>query len=181
ETALRLGSGIVIINDVTDTANPRDDLYSEHLYCPYDGTSIPDIEPRTFSFNSPHGACPACQGLGTKKELDDDLIVPNKDLTLAEGAVVAWPTDDKQGYYWQLLQAAAAHFGIPTNKPIKTLNDAQMRVLLHGSGEETVSVTYLNREGEERRYETRYEGVVPNLERRYRETTSDYVREKLEE
>ncbi|MCA9970729.1 MAG: excinuclease ABC subunit UvrA, partial [Anaerolineales bacterium] len=181
ETALRLGSGIVLINDVTDAANPRDDLYSEHLYCPYDGTSIPSIEPRTFSFNSPHGACPECQGLGTKKALDDDLIVPNKDVSLAEGAIVAWPTEDKQGYYWQLLKAAADHFGIDTAVPVKTLTAAQMHVLLHGSGQETVSVTYLNREGEQRHYTTRYEGVVPNLARRYRETTSDYVREKLEE
>ncbi|MCA9933556.1 MAG: excinuclease ABC subunit UvrA [Anaerolineales bacterium] len=181
ETALALGNGIVIINDVTDRDNPRDDLYSEQLYCPYDGTSIPGIEPRTFSFNSPHGACPACQGLGTTKEFDEDLIVPNKDLSLRDGAIVAWPTDDKQGYYWQLLEATAVYFSIPTDKPVKELNDAQIHILLHGSGEETVSVVYVNREGQRRQYTTRYEGVVPNLVRRYRETTSDYVRAKLEE
>ena len=181
ETALALGNGIVIINNLTDRDNPRDDLYSEHLYCPYDGTSIPEIEPRTFSFNSPHGACPACQGLGTKKEFDEDLIVPNKDINLRDGAIVAWPTDDKQGYYWQLLHAAAAYFGIPTDAPVKELNAAQLHILLHGSGEEMVSVVYVNREGERRQYTTRYEGVVPNLIRRYRETTSDYVRAKLEE
>ncbi|MBP7592935.1 MAG: excinuclease ABC subunit UvrA, partial [Chloroflexi bacterium] len=134
ETALALGSGIVIINNVTDSNNQTDHLYSEHLYCPYDGTSIPEIEPRTFSFNSPHGACPDCQGLGTKKELDDDLIVPNKDLTLVEGAITGWPTDDKAGYYWQLLKATADHFKIPTNVPVRQLSDAQMRILLHGSG-----------------------------------------------
>lgn len=181
ETALSLGQGLVIIGDVTDAANPQDNLYSEHLYCPYDGTSIPEIEPRTFSFNSPHGACPACQGLGTKKEFDEDLIVPNKDLTLDEGAFAAWPADDKQGYYWQLLKAAADHFGIPLQAPVKSLNEAQLRLLLHGSGEETVTVTYLNRDGETRHYTTRYEGVIPNLQRRYQETTSDYVRDKLEE
>ncbi len=181
ETALALGNGLVIINDVTDRENPRDDLYSEHLYCPYDGTSIPEIEPRTFSFNSPHGACPACQGLGTKKEFDEALIVPNKELSLQEGAIVAWPTEDKQGYYWQLLHAAASYFGISTDVPVKELNDAQMRVLLHGIGDEMVSVVYVNRDGERRQYTTRYEGVIPNLARRYRETTSDYVRDKLEE
>lgn len=181
ETALSLGNGLVIINDVTDRDNPRDELYSEHLYCPYDGTSIPEIEPRTFSFNSPHGACPACQGLGTRKEFDEELIVPNKDLSLREGAIVAWPTEDKQGYYWQLLHAAASYFDISTDVPVKTLNEAQMRVLLQGIGDEMVSVVYVNREGERRQYTTRYEGVVPNLARRYRETTSDYVREKLEE
>ncbi len=181
ETALGLGNGLVIINDVTDRDNPRDELYSEHLYCPYDGTSIPEIEPRTFSFNSPHGACPACQGLGTRKEFDEELIVPNKDLSLREGAIAAWPTEDKQGYYWQLLHAAASYFGISTDVPVKELNSAQLRVLLHGIGDEMVSVVYVNREGERRQYTTRYEGVVPNLARRYRETTSDYVREKLEE
>ena len=180
ETALALGSGIVIINDVTNRDNETDQLYSEHLYCPYDGTSIPEIEPRTFSFNSPHGACPICQGLGTKKELDDDLIVPNKDLTLAEGAITGWPTDDKAGYYWQLLKATAHHFKIPTNVPVRELNEAQMRILLHGSGDETITVTYVNREGDTRHYRTKYEGVVPNLWRRYNESTSDYVRDKLE-
>ncbi|MBE2220218.1 MAG: excinuclease ABC subunit UvrA [Anaerolineae bacterium] len=180
ETALTLGNGIVIINDVTNRDNQVDHLYSEHLFCPYDGTSIPEIEPRTFSFNSPHGACPDCQGLGTKKELDDDLIVPNKDLTLAEGAISGWPTDDKSGYYWQLLKTTADHFGIPTNKPVRQLTDAQMRILLHGSGEETVTVTYVNRDGDTRNYRTKYEGVVPNLNRRYHESTSDYVRDKLE-
>ncbi|MCA9965919.1 MAG: excinuclease ABC subunit UvrA, partial [Anaerolineales bacterium] len=181
ETALRLGQGIVIINDVTDRDNQMDHLYSEHLYCPYDGTSIPEIEPRTFSFNSPHGACPDCQGLGTRKEFDPDLIVPNKDLTLAEGAITGWPTDDKAGYYWQLLKATAVHFHIPTDVAVKQLTPAQMHILLYGSGEETVTVTYNNRQGDQREYRTQYEGVINNLARRHRESTSDYVREKLEE
>ena len=179
ETALGLGAGIVIINDVTDTDNPQDYLYSEHLYCPYDGTSIPPIEPRTFSFNSPHGACPECQGLGTKKELDEDLIVPNKDLSLRDGAISGWPTDDKAGYYWQLLKATANHFRIPTDLPVHELTAAQMHILMHGSGQEHVIVKYVNREGHTRDYKTRYEGVIPNLWRRYHESTSDYVRDKL--
>jgi excinuclease ABC subunit A len=181
ETALRLGGGIAIINDVSDPDNQRDHLYSEHLYCPYDGTSIPNIEPRTFSFNSPHGACPECEGLGVKKELDEDLIIPNKDLTLREGAIVAWPTDDKQGYYWQLIKAVCDYFDIPLDKPVRELTAAQLHILLHGSGQETVSVRYVNRQGDVRQYQTQYEGVIPNLNRRYLESTSDYVRNKLEE
>lgn len=181
EMALQLGKGLVIVNDVTDRDNEVDHLYSEHLYCPYDGTSIPEIEPRTFSFNSPHGACPECQGLGTRKELDADLIVPNKDLTLADGAIIGWPTDDKAGYYWQLLKATADHFQIPTNAPVKELTAAQMHILLYGSGDETVTVTYTNRQGDQRHYRTQYEGVINNLARRHRESTSDYVRDKLEE
>lgn len=180
ETALRLGAGIVIVNDVTDPDAPQDHFYSEHLYCPYDGTSIPEIEPRTFSFNSPHGACPACQGLGTSKQLDPDLLMPNKDLSLAEGAIAAWPVEDKNGYYWQMLQATAVHFDIPTDQPVRLLSEAQIHILLHGSGNEEISVYYLNRDGKKREYKTKYEGVIPNLWRRYNESTSDFVREKLE-
>jgi excinuclease ABC subunit A len=181
ETALALGNGIVIINDVTDPDKPLDTLYSEHLYCPYDGTSIPPLEPRSFSFNNPNGACPACQGLGVTKELDGDLIVPNKDLTLSQGAIVAWPTDDKAGYYWQLLKATADHFDIPLDRPVRELTPLQIQILLHGSGNESVVVKYVNREGHTRNYSTKYEGVIPNLWRRYNESTSDYVREKLQE
>jgi len=181
ETALLLGKGIVIINDVTDPANPADHLYSEHLYCPYDGTSIPPIEPRTFSFNTPYGACPECQGLGIQKEIDPDLVVPNKDLTLTDGAITGWPTEDKAGYYWQLLKATAQHFDIPLDVPVRQLSQQQMRILLYGSGNESIDVRYRNREGATRHYGTKYEGVIPNLWRRFRESTSDYVREKLEE
>ncbi len=181
ETALRLGDGVVIINDVTDRDNPSDRLFSEHLNCVYDGTSIPEIEPRTFSFNSPHGACTTCQGLGTKKAIDPELVVPNKDISLVDGAIIGWPTDDKQGYYWQLLKATADHFKIPTDVPVHQLTDAQMRVLLYGSGQETITVSYKNRAGDTRHYHTQHEGVIPNLQRRHKESTSDYVRDKLEE
>jgi excinuclease ABC subunit A len=181
ETALRLGQGVVIVNDVSNPEAPVDHFYSEHLSCAYDGTSIPNIEPRTFSFNSPHGACPECQGLGTRKEIDPDLIMPNKDLSLEEGGIAGWPTEDRQGYYWQLLKATANHFNIPTNVPVAQLNEAQRRLLLYGSGQEQISVRYVNREGARRNYRTQFEGVIPNLQRRYLESTSDYVRGKLEE
>jgi excinuclease ABC subunit A len=181
ETALKLGDGVIIVNDVTDDDNPTDHFFSEHLSCAYDGTSVPDIEPRTFSFNSPHGACPECQGLGTKRVIEPDLVVPNRDLSLYEGAITAWPTEDKQGYYWQLLKATADHFDIPSDVPFRELNQAQVRILLHGSGQEEIHVHYTNREGDQRTYRSRFEGVIPNLERRYRESTSDYVRNKLED
>jgi excinuclease ABC subunit A len=181
ETALRMGGGVVIVYDISDPNNTVDHFYSEHLSCAYDGTSLPDIEPRTFSFNSPHGACPECQGLGTKKEIEPDLVVPNKDLSLFEGAIVAWPTEDRQGYYWQLLKATAEHFSIPADVSFRKLNQAQQHVLLYGSGQEEIHVHYTNREGYQRTYGTKFEGVIPNLERRYRETTSDYVRGRLED
>jgi excinuclease ABC subunit A len=181
ETALRLGGGVVIIHNVTDPENSTDSLYSEHLHCPYDGTSIPKIEPRTFSFNSPHGACPDCQGLGVRKVINPALIVPNPDLSLYEGAIEAWPTDDKQGYYWQLLTATCHHFHIPLDKPFAKLNEAQKHILFYGNRTEEIQITYTNREGAKRVYKAHFEGVITNLERRYLETSSDYVRSKLEE
>ncbi len=180
ETALRMGDGVVVINDVSADP-PRDLLYSEHLACPVCGISLPEIEPRTFSFNSPHGACRTCQGLGTRTELDPDLIVPNPDLSLEEGAIVAWNTDDHDGYYWQLLEATARHYHIPTDRPWRELTPAQRNLILYGSGGEEIPITYTARDGGRRIYRTPFEGVIPNLQRRYRETTSDYIRAKIEE
>lgn len=180
ETALRLGDGVVVINDISADP-PRDLLYSEHLACPVCGISLPEIEPRTFSFNSPHGACRTCQGLGTRTELDPDLIVPNPDLSLEEGAIVAWNTDDHDGYYWQLLEAAAHYYHIPTDRPWRELSPAQRQIILYGSGGEEIPISYTARDGGRRIYRTPFEGVIPNLQRRYRETTSDYIRAKIEE
>jgi len=180
ETALRLGDGVIIVNDVSADP-PRDLLFSEHLACPACSISLPEIEPRTFSFNSPHGACPTCQGLGTRTELDPDLIVPNPDLSLEEGAIQAWNTNDRDGVYWQLLEATARHYHIPTDRPWRELTPAQQRIFLYGSGEEEIPVDYVMRDGGRRTYRTRFEGVIPNLQRRYRETSSDYVRRKIEE
>ncbi len=180
ETALRLGDGVVVINDVSADP-PHDLLYSEHLACPVCGISLPEIEPRTFSFNSPHGACRTCQGLGTRTELDPDLIVPNPDLSLEEGAIVAWNTDDHDGYYWQLLEATAHYYHIPTDRPWRELTPAQRQVILYGSGGEEIPISYTARDGGRRIYRTPFEGVIPNLQRRYRETTSDYIRAKIEE
>ena len=180
ETALRLGDGVVIINDVS--AEPGQDiLYSERLACPVCGLSLPEIEPRTFSFNSPHGACPECQGLGTRMELDPELIVPNPDESIEEGAIQAWNVREQDGYYWQMLKAACDHFGISTNVPWRRLNHAQQQIVLYGSGDEQVQVHYRGRDGRMSEYSTRFEGVIPNLQRRYVETDSDFIRMKIEE
>jgi excinuclease ABC subunit A len=182
ETALRLGDGHVVVNDVTDREQPRDLLFSEHFACPYCGVSLPEIEPRTFSFNSPHGACPACQGLGTRLEVDPDLVIPNQELSLADGALVPWAgaREREDGYYAQLLQSVCQHFEIPLDVPVRELTSAQRQLILYGSGDEHITLMYRNREGRWRHYDTTYEGVVPNLQRRYKETTSDYIRDRIE-
>jgi excinuclease ABC subunit A len=185
ETALRLGDGMVIVNDVTDK-EPADRIFSEKFACPYDGTSLPEIEPRTFSFNSPHGACEECQGLGTKLQIDPELIVPNPDRSLNGNAIAAmeWNNEGRNGsddtYYWQLLKAACDHYGIGMDAPWKALNAAQREIVLYGSGDEKIPVKYQNRLGDQRIYQTTFEGVINNLRRRYLETTSDYIRSKIE-
>jgi excinuclease ABC subunit A len=179
ETALRLGDGVVIINNVSREP-PEDTLYSERLACPVCGISLQELEPRTFSFNSPHGACPECQGLGSRLELDPELIVPNPDLSIEEGAVQGWNTEDQESYTWQLLRSACEHFGIPTDVPWSELNTAQQHIILYGSGDERIRVRYA-RQDAFRSDLVPFEGVIPNLQRRYRETSSDYIRAKIEE
>jgi excinuclease ABC subunit A len=181
ETALRLGDGVMIINDVSADP-PQDLLYSEHFACPFCGISLPEIEPRTFSFNSPHGACPECQGLGTRLELDPELVVPNPDQTIKEGAIHAWNIRDKEGYQWNIVKAVSDHYDIPTDVPWRELNEAQQHIILYGSGDERIRVRYERRGGAGYRSDlVRYEGIIPNLQRRYRETDSDYIRGKIEE
>ena len=181
ETAIRLGGGIMVVADVT-TDQHRDHLFSEHFACVHCGISLPEIEPRSFSFNSPHGACPECQGLGTRLEVDPDLVIPNSELSLTQGALVPWPSlkDRDDGYYWQLLQSVSQHFDIPLDVPVRKLSPAQRQLILYGSGDERIVVDFRNQQGHMRHYETTYEGVVPNLQRRYRETTSDYVKARIE-
>jgi len=180
ETALQLGDGMVIVNDLSSDP-PQDVLYSEHLACPDCSISLPEIEPRTFSFNRPQGACPKCQGLGVRLEIDPQLVAPNPDQSIEEGAIAAWNVQDKEGYYWQLLKSACDHFDIPTGAPWRELNQAQQHIILHGSGEERVRVRYVNRDGRRNSYLARFEGVIGNLQRRYQETNSDYARGRIEE
>jgi len=181
ETALRVGEGVVIVSDVTGD-EPRDMLFSEHFSCVHCGLSLPEIEPRTFSFNSPHGACPVCTGLGVQLEIDPDLVIPDKERSLDGGAIAPWrQTTTDEGYYAQLLRAVAKHYGIPTNIPVSKLSPRQLDIILYGqrSGE-TIQFRYKNGEGRIRSYQTTYEGVIPNLERRYRETSSDYIRREID-
>ncbi len=179
ETALRLGDGILIVSQVGAVAE-GDTLFSERLACPVCGISLPEIEPRTFSFNSPHGACNACQGLGYKLELDPELIVPNGDASLEEGAIAYGVAEDHNSYTWRIIENVAAHYGIPLDRPWNELPPNQQEVLLYGSGAERIPMQLEGEQGTWRGART-YEGIIPNLQRRYEETSSDYIRNKIEE
>jgi len=177
ETALKMGGGVALIAP----ENGEDLLFSEHLACVHCGISLAEIEPRTFSFNSPHGACPACGGLGVRMVLDPDLIIPAKDLTLAEGAIQPWSrASTSDTFYTQMLQSVARHYGFSLDVPVSELSPEQLRVLLYGSGDEVLTLAYTNQRGRQTSYQTTFEGVIPNLERRYKETSSDYIREEIE-
>jgi len=184
ETSLRLGEGMMIVEVVRspDTeAQPEEDLlYSEKLSCPVCGISLPEIEPRSFSFNTPHGACPVCEGLGFKLELDPDLVVPNKTNTIKEGAVAYGLTDDRNTMSWQVFSSIAEHYGIALDRPWQELSESQQRIVLYGTGPERVPVSYETSQGFWSGLR-RYEGVIPNLQRRYNESSSDYMRAKIEE
>ncbi len=179
ETALELGDGVAIVN-VASTG--QDILYSESLACAFCGLSFPEIEPRTFSFNTPHGACPTCQGLGVQLELDPELLVPNDGLTLREGPFDAsgWSAWEEGGYYRQLVEAVADEFGISMDTPWRDLPEDHRHKLLYGTGNHRILVTYRNKEGHLRRYTARFEGVIGNLSRRYQETNSEYIRSEIE-
>ncbi|MGQ9683310.1 MAG: excinuclease ABC subunit UvrA [Anaerolineae bacterium] len=177
ETALKMGGGVVIVAK----EQGEDLLFSERFACVQCGISLPEIEPRTFSFNSPHGACPACTGLGVRMVLDPELIIPSPDLTLAEGAIQPWSrATTSETYFAQLLKAVADHYGFSLDVPVRELDPEHIRVLLYGSGGELINLTYTNSRGRLHTYETTFEGVIPNLERRYKETASDYIREEIE-
>ncbi len=185
ETSLKFGDGYLIVQDVTDAEHPRDLYFSEHLACPEHGSLLPEIEPRTFSFNTPHGACPDCQGLGGKLEINPDLLIPDSDLSLNDGAIVAseWhgPREEGSGYYWQTLEAVADHYHIDLDAPVRSLSKEQLDHILYGTQGREVTVHYENRDGRKATFRTPFEGVIGNLERRYNETNSDYMRERIAE
>jgi excinuclease ABC subunit A len=184
ETALRWGDGNMIVAEM-DSDQPSELPFSEHLACPEHGTTISEIEPRTFSFNTPHGACPECQGLGIRLEIDPDLLIPDRTLSLADGAVVAmeWSNQNREGsgYYWQMLEAVSEHYAIDLDIPVKELPAESVNIILNGTGGEEIPVHYQSRDGRESSYKTAFEGVIGNLERRYQETQSDYIRGKIQE
>ncbi len=180
ETAMEMGDGVVIVNDVTDPANPTDHLFSEHLACVYGHVSLPEIEPRTFSFNSPHGACPTCQGLGVRREFDPDLIVPNPNLSVRDGALAPWATSSFDSWTRTILLEACRSFGIPASVPWRELSDKQQGILLYGS-DKSILVEHHRDDGSHFSFTTQFEGVLNSIARRHRETTSDYMRAKYEE
>jgi len=173
ETALKLGSGVVLISII----DGQELLFSEHFACVYCGISLGEIAPRTFSFNSPHGACPACTGLGCKLEIDPNLVIPDKELSLVEGAIQPWARNGQLStWYSSILESLAGRYGFSLSIPVKNLTESQLRLILYGNGGEMVLATYEDRYGRMRQYYTNFEGVIPHLERRYRETDSDSVR-----
>jgi excinuclease ABC subunit A len=182
ETAIKLGGGVMMVADVTDGDLVRDHLFSEHFACVHCGVNLPEIEPRTFSFNSPHGACPACTGLGTELEIDPDLIIPDRSKALNQGAIEPW-TRERSGdsYYRQLLEAVAKQQGIPMDVPVRELVPRQLNYILYGGRRgEQVTLHYRTSQGLQRTYTTHYEGVVPNLQRRHREASSDHAKQEVE-
>jgi len=175
ETALNLGDGNIIV----DVIGEEELLFSENHACPICGFSIGKLEPRLFSFNSPFGACPTCSGLGTNLEVDLDLMIPDWNLTLNEHAIAAWKPISSQ-YYPQLLKSVCDHFTIDMDIPVKDIPKEQMDIILYGSGNEKIHFYFKNDFGKVRDTDIYFEGVMNNIARRYRETSSDFTRETLE-
>ncbi|OFW56521.1 MAG: excinuclease ABC subunit A [Actinobacteria bacterium RBG_16_64_13] len=197
ETALSEAHGLLVV-DVYDGAPVESDgdaggdghgqgggaltslLFSENLACPEHGVSLPEMAPRIFSFNSPHGACETCGGLGAKREIDPELLVGDPSLSVAEGVLLPWSGSSSQ-YYDQIIRAVSEKYEIDMSTPWAELPQEVRDIFLYGTRGERLYVSYFNRAGLKRSYMTIFEGIVPNLERRYRETDSDYMRGKIEE
>jgi excinuclease ABC subunit A len=171
ETALKLGAGVVLVSIV----DGEELLFSEHFACVHCGISLGEIAPRTFSFNSPHGACPACTGLGVKLEIDPELIIPNKELSIAQGALRPWQFSSWLSY---LIESLSRRYGFSLHTPVKNLSERQLNLILYGEGGE--SYRYRNRFGRIREYYEGFEGVIPRLERLYRDTESEHSRTDIE-
>src|SRR3989440_9264493 len=179
ETAAQLADGLVA-TDVVDEANPRSMLFSERFACPDHGVSLPELQPRIFSFNSPHGACPRCTGLGAQREIAPDLFVPDPTVSIGEGALDPWSVGNSS-FYESVIQAIADRWEIDLDKPWQDLTEDEQNLFLYGTKGERVYVTYRNRMGRRRAYMLAFEGIVPSLQRRYRETDSSQQRERIEE
>ena len=179
ETALELAEGIASIAVVTSEGHEDVQTFSQKLACTFDGISFDELAPRNFSFNSPYGACPTCDGLGTRLEVDPELVVPDPDLSVNEGAIAPWASSSLE-YWYRVLEAVADAHGFSLDVPWKKLPMGAREVLLYGS-DASIHVRYKNRYGRQRSYWTTYEGVLPNIERRHVETDSDSARDKLEQ
>jgi excinuclease ABC subunit A len=181
ETALKLASGIVLLDfvDLPEGDEHRERTFSEHLACTYDDLSFEALEPRSFSFNAPYGACPDCSGLGTKKEVDPELIIPDPERTLREGAIQPWASGHTLDYFLRLLEALGAEEGFTLDTPWRALSSRAQKAILYGA-EDQVHVRYRNKYGRERSYYAGFEGVVQWIERRHSDTESDWSREKYE-
>ncbi|HST17500.1 MAG TPA: excinuclease ABC subunit UvrA [Gaiellaceae bacterium] len=177
ETAVALAEGLVAI-DLVDAGETR--TFSEKFACPEHGVSLPELQPRVFSFNSPHGACPRCTGLGAQQEIDPDLLVPDPTLSIDDGALVPWAVGGS-GFYEAVIQAIADRYEIPTDVPWQELTTEQQDYFLNGTDGDKVYVQYRNRMGRRRSYMISFEGIVVSLGRRYRETDSSSQRERIEE
>src|SRR6187401_3298180 len=176
ETATSLAEGLVGV----DVAEGESFLYSENFACPEHGVSLPELEPRIFSFNAPHGACPRCTGLGAQQEIDPDLLVPDPTLSIGEGALVPWSLGNSS-FYESVIQAIADRYEIDLEQPWQDLNEEQQNLFLYGTDGERIYVSYRNRMGRKRSYMLAFEGIVKSLERRYKETDSSQQRERIEE
>jgi excinuclease ABC subunit A len=192
ETALKFGEGYLTVYLLSEKHQGADESqqegqnfhFSEHLACPEHGSVLPEIEPRTFSFNTPHGACPECQGLGGKLEIDPDLLLPDPDLSLSDGAIVMteWGGPREEGgYYWSMLEGVAREYDIDLNAPIRSLEPEKLDVILNGTRGREVTVRIQSKDGRPATFRTAFEGVLHNLMRRYNETGSEYTREKIAE
>jgi excinuclease ABC subunit A len=181
ETALRLSDGTLLLNLPDAPKREQDRLFSERYACPEHGGSFEEPAPRNFSFNSPHGACPDCTGLGSRLEIDPDLVLPNPELSLDDGAVIPWRRmANSESWFAKILDAVAEHYGFKTDVPIAKLSEAARQILLRGNKGERVEVRYLARNGNTHTFRTTFEGIIPNLQRRYRETGSESVKAEIE-
>jgi excinuclease ABC subunit A len=191
ETALKFGDGYLTVQtlpgagDTPGKANENLEYhFSEHLACPEHNLSIPEIEPRTFSFNTPHGACPDCQGLGSKLEIDPERLIPEPDLSLNEGAIVLseWSGPRSEGgWYWQSLEGAAKFYKIDLDAPVSSISPEKLHIILFGTQGKEIEMTYKNPKGREYIFNRTFEGVIPNMMRRFRDTNSDYMRNRIME
>ncbi|MCC6238479.1 MAG: excinuclease ABC subunit UvrA [Dehalococcoidia bacterium] len=184
EQALKLGEGVMVLATVGGPNDGAETTFSERYSCPnpnHPPYAVGEIEPRNFSFNSPHGACPACTGLGVQMQLDEGLVVPNKKLSIAQGAIAPFQRmSTTLSWYRRRLSALGDAFGFTLAQPLEELDERQWHVLMHGTEDESISVSYQSRSGRTHQYEIAWEGVIPNLERRHRETTSEWARADIE-